>query len=252
MRNETNMVKVKWQHDCHACPLSNLRLRNHSQEETTFIASFKIGEMTAQKGAILVRQGARSPHLYTVLDGMAYRYKTLDDDRRQILGYAMPGDFIGLQAAVLDEMQHTVEALSAMQLCVFDRSRLFELFKEQPSLSFALTWLAATDEKLVDEHLTSLGRRSAYERIAFFMLYLFERARLSRLTDGDKLHLPITQMQLADTLGLSLVHINKTLKRLKRDGLMAFQNHVLHILDPEAMKEVSFWNDGLIEDRPYL
>lgn len=90
---------------------------------------FKTGELTANPGSNILLEGHNSPHLYTLLDGWAFRYKALADGRRQILSFALPGDFIGMQGPVLKEMQHSVEAASRVIMCVFPRKRLWKLYE---------------------------------------------------------------------------------------------------------------------------
>jgi len=114
----------------------------------------------------------------------------------------------------MSETEHSVEALTPVTLCVFPRTKLWELYKRFPALAFDVTWLAAREEQLIDENLLSLGRRTALERTAYLFLHLFVRAENSGLTRGATLQIPFTQQHVADTLGLSLLHTNKTLKRL--------------------------------------
>src|SRR5262245_5402731 len=175
---------------------------------------FKSGELNVEAGTNVLLQGTNSAHLYTILSGWAFRHKTLPDGRRQILNYALPSDFIGLQGTVVDEMQHSVEALTDMMLCVFPREKLWSLYTGHPALAFDLTWLAAREEQMLDDNLLSVGRRSALERTAHVLMHLFWRAEEVGLTKGDAVEFPFTQQHLADTLGMSLVHTNKTLKRL--------------------------------------
>jgi len=108
---------------CEKCPLRTFgALRDFTPEELAFVSQFKTGELNAEAGTTLLMQGTSSAHLYTVLSGWAFRYKTLPDGRRQILNFALPSDFLGLQGSVMQEMQHSVEALTDMVLCVFNRA----------------------------------------------------------------------------------------------------------------------------------
>src|SRR5215510_14371034 len=114
---------------CEKCPLRRLHaLRNFTPDELAFVSSFKIGELMAQAGTTILLQGTNNTHLYTVLSGWAFRHKTLSDGRRQILNYALPADFLGLQASVFGEMQHSVEALTDVVLCVFEREKLWQIY----------------------------------------------------------------------------------------------------------------------------
>ena len=152
-------------------------LREFSPEELAFVKTLQDRRTpTSIAGASFLREGARSEYLYTVLTGWAFRYKMLDDGRRQILNYALPADMLGLQGALMNEMEHSVEALTPLVLCVFPRGKLWDLYSRLPSLAFDITWLAAREEQLVDEHLVSLGRRTALERAAYLLSASF-RAR---------------------------------------------------------------------------
>jgi CRP-like cAMP-binding protein len=226
---------------CQRCPLRKLKIfRPFTPEELAFVSEFKTGELTAEAGSMLFLEGASSAHLYTVLSGVAFRYKLLSDGRRQILNYCFPGDFIGLQGSVMQEMQHSIEALSDMVLCVFQREGLWRLFATHAGLSFDVTWLAARSEQILDQQLLSIGRRSAVERCAHLLLHLARRAEEVELAGApNKVRIPITQQHIADTLGLSLVHTNRTLGRLIRDRIIRWKEHEYEILNRGRLAEIA-------------
>lgn len=238
---------------CERCPLRPLRaFRDFSPEELAFVSSFKTGELSVRAGTTLLLEGHNSAHLYTLLSGWAFRYKTLPDGRRQILNFVFPGDFIGLQASVLNEMQHSVEALSDMLLCVFPRDRLWSLYERHPGLGFDLTWLAAREEMMLDDHLLSVGRRTAIERIAYLMLHIFRRAEDVKMTRGSTLKLPLTQQHVSDILGMSLVHANKTLRRLSDRKLVRWRDKTLTILDRDGLVALAGYNGEAARPRPLI
>jgi CRP-like cAMP-binding protein len=225
---------------CERCPLRKRpALRDFSAKEVEFVANFKSGELNIEAGTSILLQGTNSAHLYSVLAGWAFRYKTLADGRRQILNYAMPADFLGLQGSINNEMQHSVEALTDMMLCVFPREKLWNLYVDFPSLAFDVTWLAAREEQILDEHLLSVGRRSAMERLAYLLLTLFERAEEAGLTTNAGIQFPFTQQHVADTLGMSLVHTNKTLKRLMATKALRWKDRTFQILDRDALARIA-------------
>src|SRR5262245_39430993 len=190
---------------CEQCPLRPKSVfRNFTDEELAFVSQFKSGEMNAEPGTTLYLEGTNSAHLYTMLSGWAFRYKTLPDGRRQILNFVVPGDLMGLQSAVLNEMQHSVETLTNCVLCIFPRDKLWNLYTSYPALAFDITWLAAREEQMIDEHLLSVGRRTALERMAFVLLHLYFRAEAVGLGKNNKVQFPFTQQHMADTLGMSL------------------------------------------------
>lgn len=230
---------------CEQCPLRPLAsFRDFSETELKFVSSFKTGELTADTGTVILSEGAHSAHLFTLLSGWAFRFKMLDDGRRQILNYLLPGDLVGLQGSVIGEMDHSVEALTPLVLCVFQRDRLGDLFRNHPGLGFDVTWLASREERMLDDHLLSLGRRSALERAAYLLAFLHERARAVGL--GQAVHIPLTQQHVADTLGLSIVHTNKTLRKLANKGLIRWHGRSCEVLDAAGLARVAGW-DGLGE-----
>jgi CRP-like cAMP-binding protein len=238
---------------CEQCPLRKRpALREFTPEELAFVKEFKIDELRVDPGASFLRQGASSEHLYTVLSGWAFRYKMLDDGRRQILNYALPADMVGLQGTLMREMEHSVEALSPLVLCVFPRSKLYELYSHFPSLAFDITWMAAREEQLIDEHLVSLGRRTALERTAYLLLHLFVRAEEAGLTKAGTIQFPLTQQHLADTLGMSLVHTNKTLKRLYASTAIRWKDRLFEIVDRTALAGIAGDDVGARRPRPFI
>jgi len=238
---------------CENCPLRKRpSLRAFTTEELKFVKQFKVDELHVDAGASFLSQGASSEHLYTVLSGWAFRYKMLDDGRRQILNYALPADMVGLQGTLMREMEHSVEALTPLALCVFPRSKLWDLYTNFPSLAFDLTWLAAREEQLIDEHLVSLGRRTALERTAFLLLHLYVRADEAGLAKNGTIQFPFTQQHLADTLGMSLVHTNKTLKRLQVSKAIRWKDRVFEMIDRAALAAIAGEDVSARPSRPFI
>lgn len=239
---------------CEQCPLrSKPGFRAFSAEELKFISGFKKGELVAEAGSLILAEGSHSAQLFTLLSGWAFRFKTLEDGRRQILNYAMPGDLVGLQGSVMGEMDHSVEALTASVFCVFQRDNLPELFRTHPELGFDVTWLASREERMLDENLLSLGRRSALERAAYLIAFIHYRAETVGLVPArKKLMIPITQSHVADTLGLSIVHTNKTLKKLSTRKLIAWHDRACEVLDADGLREIAGWQEPVDGQRPLI
>lgn len=235
------------------CALRQMSVfRAFEGRELDFVEWFKMGELEVDQGSTVLVEGHNSPHLYTLLEGWAFRYKMLEDGRRQILSFILPGDFVGLQGPVLKEMQHSVEAASRVRLCVFPRERLWKLYEKHPALSHDLVWLATRGERIVDENLLSVGRRSAAERVSFLAVHLFKRCDALGLTQGQSLDLPITQRHFADALGLSLVHTNKTLRRLERNGFLSWKGSKMSFKALGKLKELSGFDESEESRRPII
>lgn len=237
------------QYPCEKCPLRPLPVfREFEKQELAFISKFKRGELVVEKGATVLVEGNHSAHLYTVLSGWGFRYKLLPDGRRQILNYLMPGDLIGLQGSLMGEMQHSVEALTPMLLCVFERDNLNELYRNYPGLAYDITWIASREERMLDENLLSLGRRTALERAAYLIAFMASRAKTVGLNGGSTSEIPITQQHVADTLGLSLVHTNKTIRKLIDRKLVSWRDRGCEVLDIKTLMSIAGW-EGLNESK---
>ncbi len=226
--------------DCGHCPLRTKRLfKPFSRDTVEFMRNFKRGEMNVAAGTPLLSEGSSTPQLFTALSGMGLRYKTLPGGERQVISFVMPGDFIGLQAGIMGEMQHSVEATTAMTLCVFDRSALYDIFRQEPERAFDLTWVAAIEEHLLGETLASLGQRSGLERVSWALLRLYKHILALDLGTPGSVPLPYRQQDLADALGLSLVHTNKTLSTLKQRDIVTWKDGILTMRSVPALAKTA-------------
>lgn len=253
MLKETAATKRNIKTDCKDCPLQALHtFREFSDDELAFVSTFKRGETVADTGMTIIEQGTSTPFLYTVMTGWGFRSRMLEDGRRQVLNYVMPGDFIGLQSTLMDDMQHSVESLSPMELCIFERSQFHTLLGASADLAFDITWIAAQEERMLDEHITSLGQRSALERTAYLIAYLHARAQQTQLFPEPARHLPLTQQLLADTLGLSLVHTNRTVKKLNERNHIRWTNAGCDVLNFEALCDIADWQPPEEQRRPFI
>ena len=208
-----------------------------------FIEGFRSATVQAQPGETLVHEGQSNGRLFTLYAGWAFRYKTLSDGRRQILNFLLPGDLIGLQQEFGDASAHGVEALTACSLCVFQNDSLWAVFREHPRLGYDITWLAAHEENHVDGNLLTAGRRNATERVAMLLMHLYRRLDRIGLADGGSVAFPLTQQHIADALGLSLVHTNKTLRRLSMLGLHELKDGRLRLLNTRALERIAEYYD---------
>ena len=214
--------------------------------------AFKSGERSVERGDTLFTQGSSSAHLFTVLDGYGLRYRVLPDGRRQVINFIFPGDFIGLQAGVMGEMQHSVEASTNMRLCVFERERFFEFVSGGASRSFDVIWLAATEEVFLGEALTTVGQRTAQERIAWALVKIIRRSLALELGDGYAIPMPFRQQDLADALGLSLVHTNKTLARFRERQVVNWADKRLTIGNVQELERIALMREDAEMPRPLI
>ena len=185
---------------------------------------------------LIFAEGLPGEDLYTLYSGWAFRFKTLSDGRRQILNFLLPGDFIGLQEKMAGASPHGVEAITGVALCRFQRSGLWELYKKHPGLACGVAWIAANQKDVLDKNLLLVGLRNATERVATSLIQIFKRLKAIKLARDLTIDFPFTQQHIADALGLSLVHTNKSLRRLTKMGFHQISNGQLTVHNPLRCK----------------
>ena len=168
-------------------------------------------------GTDLVREGDKPDGVVLVMDGMACRHKHRANGARQIMAYLVPGDTGDLDVALLDEMDHTVTTFSACKVVCIPPETVADLL-QHPRIARALRMSTLIDEATLREWLVNVGRRSAVERIAHLFCELLVRMEAVDLASGNSFDLPITQVDIADTTGMSGVHVNRSLMELRRRG----------------------------------
>ena len=227
-------------------------------DELTFIETFRTGTISAVAGSTLMYEQKPNGKLFTLYSGWAFRYKTLSDGRRQILNFLLPGDFIGLQQEFADGAMHGIEALTDVSLCVFERDGLWDLFRKHPSLGYDVTWMSARAEGFVDDGLLTAGRRNATERVAMLLMHLYRRIERIGLESkgadglGGTIEFPLNQQHIADNLGLSLVHTNKTMRRLNKLGLHEIADGRLRLRNTKALERIADYYDRPPKKVPLL
>lgn len=242
---------------CRTCPLRDrpgLVAPDTAQRE--WIERHRSGERSVARGEEVLRQGAPGDRLFTVLEGVLMRYRLLEDGRRQVVNIMFPGDLVGLQAAFDGEMSHGVTALTDTRLCMFPRDRFMELVTAQPRFAYDVIWLSAREEDALEQHLVALGQRPARERVAYLALWLVERGLQTgiapQIGPSATLRVPITQGQVADMLGLSLVHTNRTLQALRKAGQVDWMGTGIHIPRLDNVRAMVGFDPQGLPKRPYI
>ena len=238
--------------NCRACSVRDEALcAPLADREIEIVERFKSGNSVFAAGTDLYSQGAPCKDLYTILDGWVFLHQILEDGRRQILDFALPGAFLGFQPDLDADMAHSAQCLTDVAACIFPRKNLLDLFRAHPELALRMAWINARDWTLANEHLTNVGRRTARERVAHLLLELFYRVRLPDPSPhGDTIELPLAQEHIGDALGLTAVHVNRTLRGLRESGLVLVGGGTLRILDPDALAEVAGFDSEVLFQRP--
>jgi len=205
---------------------------------------------TFHKGQDIVSEGDRPAHVYSILDGWAARYKMLPDGSQQISGFLIPGDLCDSEITVLRKTDHSVVALTSVTVTALPREALVELTHERPKLAQAFWWATLIDMAVLRAWVVNLGGRDAHARIAHLACELHARMKhLGLLRDGE-LYLPLTQEHLSNALGLTPVHVNRVLKRLRDDGLMRLRNRTLTLLDAERLAAAAGFDPSYLHAEP--
>lgn len=244
---------------CSACSLRKTdAFTPIAHDALAFMEAFRSGTAAVPAGGTIIFEQRPNGKLFTLYAGWAFRYKTLSDGRRQILNFLLPGDFIGLQQEFADGAMHGIEAVTDVSLCVFAHDGLWDLFRHYPSLGYDITWLSAREEGFVDDNLLTAGRRNATERVAMLLMHLYRRLERLGLEQkqadgqGGSVAFPINQQHIADTLGLSLVHTNKTMRKLHQLGLHEIKDGQLRLLNTRALERIADYYDRPPRQVPLL
>lgn len=143
---------------------------------------------------------------------------------------------------ILEHMDHGIGALSDITYAAVSKQKIIDIFDSHPRIAKALWWSTLVDESILRQWLTNMGQRFAYERMAHIFCELWLRMKVVGLAADDEFHLPLTQNQLGDTIGLTPVHVNRTLQRMRNEGLVELDNKRLKICDIEKLKEIAQFN----------
>jgi CRP-like cAMP-binding protein len=208
-----------------------------SDEERSALMACAGDQKIVPAGADLVSEGDRPDVSTLVLSGFSTRYRLLSDGQRQITSIHVPGDFVDLHSLLLKHMDHSVGALSTCTILAFPHARLRQLTRDYPHLTRVLWLMTLLDSAIHREWLVSMGRRSAAQQMAHLICEICVRLDVIGQAPDRSFHWPMTQIELGDTLGLSVVHVNRTLQDLRAERLFTWQQQTITILDWERLQE---------------
>jgi CRP-like cAMP-binding protein len=187
----------------------------------------------------LIEEGAAPKFVHVILSGFACRYKVLPDGGRQIMAWLAPGDFCDLHVSILGHMDHSIATLSDSRVALIPRVVAERLALQLSALTRAFWWATLVDEGVLREWLTNMGRRQASKRIAHLFCELHARLGAVGLAEGDRMDFPLTQSDLADTVGLTSVHVNRVIRWLREAGMVTWKGHDLQIDDVGRLRAFS-------------
>ncbi|MFB9950824.1 Crp/Fnr family transcriptional regulator [Rhizobium puerariae] len=219
-----------------------LNLQQHdvlTDEERDLLRGIIVRERRFAAGEDLVVEGSRPAFSSLLVGGFAARYKLTGEGTRQITAIHIAGDFVDLHAFLLKTMDHGIIALSPCHVAFADHGELKKITERHPHLTRMLWLDTLVHGSIHRAWIVAMGRRSKASHLAHIICELYVRLGVVHRTSGPSFHLPLSQGEMADVLGLSLVHMNRVIQRLRREGLISWINQTITILDWERLAEVA-------------
>lgn len=209
-----------------------------------------IDELLRERRSILcgrdfVKAGASGDKLHILLAGWACRYKILQSGKRQITALVLPGDPCDLDGILVGRQDSSVSTLTDIQVAVVSRDALLSVGRKYPRLADLLLWLTTLDNAAMSERLASVGRRPARERVAHLLCELMLRLGFQG-SSGESYSLPLTQEAIGDTLGLTAVHVNRTLRSLRTEGTIELEGRMLIVKNWPSLKAIAGFDPGYL------
>ena len=233
--------------------LAKLRSRDlmtEEEEEVLRDAVSDIREMPAEK--VMVRAGVTLSESILLFDGYACRYKGLRDGQRQIMQLHVGGDFVDLHGFLLKQLDHDVGSMTAVRFALVPHEALRRITESHPHLARMLWFSTLLDAAIHRERILSIGRRSAMGRIAHLFCELYVRLEVVGLAADHRYELNLTQGELADATGLTSVHVNRMLKKLREQDILTFRGSEVRIHDWDGLRRAAEFDPGYLhlERRP--
>jgi CRP-like cAMP-binding protein len=219
-------------------------------QEAAELLDLRSVSRTVRPGQEIVSEGKRCSAIFLIIDGIAIRYRILRDGQRQILNFLFAGDFAGVTNCRFDSALFSIKTLTQATIAPIPLPRLIGLFDTHPRLAAKLFWVFACQAAIHAEHLITLGRRSAPERVAHLLLELLTRLQAIGLADERSYRLPLTQEMISDALGLSIPYVNRVLHQLRDAGLVRIKDQTVIIDNIEELSGLADFEHTYLKPQP--
>lgn len=213
-----------------------------SEPDRNAILGLPFNIRSMDPSAYLVREGDPPDRCGVLLSGFAYRQKVTGEGQRQIMALLIPGEAVDLQNLFFDVADHSVQMLTRGEVAFIARKDIIALVRARPAVSQAVLMQTLVEASISREWVLNVGRRDAKTRMAHLLCEFAVRMQAQGLADGEGYELPITQEQLADALGMTPVHVNRTLKALEQAGLILRNKRTIGFPSWERMQDVADFN----------
>ncbi|HIO93330.1 MAG TPA: Crp/Fnr family transcriptional regulator [Leucothrix mucor] len=251
MTSNRSRIKAKPLTQCASCPVRERALyQKIPKSDLNSIQEYRQHQLCLAPKTTLYTSGTMPPYIYTLYDGWLSLYQTSNTGKRQIVGFALPGDLLGFQANAKGKIMHSAITLTDATLCAFPRSRVGEMFNNHPMLATQVVVMESRELALCQHHLMSAGRKDAQESVAFLLLELFHRCRQQLINsfnaDDNSVDFPLTQEDIGDAIGLTNVHVNRVIRQFTQDGLIECRHKKLRIIDEDRLSQIGEFDINII------
>ena len=220
------------------------RFAKLSDEDKELVIHASRDVRTFDRRQDVIGEGDRPDHVHLLLEGWAGRYKSLANGERPIMAFLIPGDLCDIRIFLFEEMDHSIGLLSDAKVVKIPAAEMLGLMDRYPRIERALMWATLVDEATLREWLLNVGQRDAVQRISHLFCELCVRLSVVKMVDGSETFaMPLTQSEIADTTGMTTVHVNRSLQRLRKDGLIQTHGGKLTILDFDRLAKIAGFTD---------
>lgn len=239
---------------CNQCSVRQMALfKQVPIEKLDWTQDYRTAQYELDARRHLYQEGESHEFVYTLYDGCLKLYKTLKNGKMQAMRFATPGDFIGFQGDLMDRMHHGAVAVTKCTLCAFPREQVSKMLCEHPEIATELIVKNARMMAFCQEHLLSTGARSARESVAFTLVEFNHRIKLLKKFNPDNRRfdvatIPLTQEDLADAVGITPIHVNRTLRQLREDKLIFCGKGEIKLLDEAKLQEIAHFDPTVVHD----
>jgi CRP-like cAMP-binding protein len=220
------------------------RIAGESAEAVNKMASRRI--VSVDRGQDIISEGEEPRTVNLLVEGWACRYKMMEDGRRQILAFFVPGDLADLHVYILNAIDHSISAITPVKYARLAPKEFEDISDAHPKLLRALWWESLVTDSIQREWLVSVGQRDALESVAHLACELFLRLKTVGMCAGNRCEFPLTQVDIADALGMTQPHVSRTISELNKTGVATLRRGMLEVTDLSKLKKLAVFNSNYL------
>jgi len=209
----------------------------HTFEDIRLLGEAVSDEKAFGRGKDVIQEGQRSKHVYLVVEGWVRRYRTNVDGKVQTLNFHVPGDFCNLHTNLAPSIEYSIGTVGPAVIAYIPHDRIEEISRQNPRLARTFNWLAFNEFSILQEWLFNVGSRPSPQRLAHLLCELLIRLRAAGLTDDHYFYLPLSQIQLGEAMGITVVHTNRSMGQLREEGLINFEGRKVDVTNWPGLKK---------------